>query len=182
MSKFICKGLVGLRNGLSQLMNWKRPKTEWYPNITSLAHLKAWMRVSFEYKHDLFGGIIDNTRSVGNMFWEYRRKGKVRGDCDDAATLYAWVLKKLRTVEPVKGIWRVTIPSYRHVICVWEYAKSERTYYQYSSGRYIFPSDFAEGKGWSSIRLVVDAYGFRKGKEKRLGVGFWAEPVEDIKF
>jgi len=178
MKKLFVRGLVGCRNGFSRLLNWRRKTVEWRPVVASIKDFEGWMKKHFEYSHDPFGGLFDNTKSVGHMFWEYHTKGKIQGDCDDSATLYAWALWTLkRADQPIGRIWRVNIPSYLHVIGVWENVEDVYTYY-YSSGKYIYTGG---EKGWSNIQTAIDAYGQRHGEKKR-GVCFYAEPVENIRF
>lgn len=181
VERWFVKKLVQTRNGFSYLLNMRRPTEVWRPALTSLEYFERWMLNHFIYRHDPLGGIVDNTQSVGHMFWHYKHDGGIiKGDCDDSATLYAWALKELRKDihTPIRDVWRVNIPRYRHVICVWVFVRDGEEQYYYSSGKAIF-YDTVSGDGWGSIRDVVDAYGSRKGKRK-LGAAYHAEPASEI--
>lgn len=184
MGYWLVKKLVQTRNVFSRLVNSHRANTTWRPILTSLERFEQWMLTYFVYKHDFLGGLVDNTKSVGHMFWQHRsHEGVIKGDCDDSATLYVWALKEFRrdVQKSITGIWRVNIPKYRHVICVWAFMQDDEAQFCYSSGRSIYyRTTFASNNyGWGSIREVVDAYGSRTRKSK-LGVVYYAEPVSRI--
>jgi len=178
----IIRCLVGLRNTFSNLLNKRRFATIWRPSVVSLEQFEKWMIKHFKYKHDPLGGIIDNTQGVGHMCFQYQSTGEIQGDCDDSATMFLWAVTKLRKGgAPIGNVWRVNIPAYTHVICVWEYLQQARDpLFQYSSGVHIYPPNFKVGAGWASMREVVDAYGNRREK-KRIGVAYYAEPAEKIR-
>lgn len=184
MGQWFIKKLVQTRNKFSRLLNNHRNTADWRPAFSSLVQFEQWMLNHFVYKHDFLGGIVDNTKSVGYMFWQYKNKGGVvKGDCDDSATLYVWALNELRkdVSTSIVNIWRVNIPKYRHVICVWSYMLDSEAQFGYSSGTYLFYHTALEdkGHGWESIREVVDAYG-RRTKRKKLGANYYPEPVSGI--
>ena len=177
--------LVRLRNFVSGILNKRRPKTEWRPEFEGLDDAAYWIGKHFVYEHDPLGGIVDNTKSVGCMFQEYLRTGEIHGDCDDVATLWCWSLLRFREkgLEHIGNIWRVNIPRYMHVICVFTsesvLANPSISLYHYASGGRLFMRS-EDGLRWFCIRQVVDAYGKRYGKKPK--APFYAEPVEKIEF
>jgi len=154
--------LIKLRNIFSRVLNSRRPSVEWRPEIKSVQELKQWVSDNFEYKHDPLGGYLDNIKSVGYMCWEYRVHGKITGDCDDIATFVAWALSGMDA--GIAGIWRVNIPRYGHVLCVWKGGDK----YFYSSNRSFYAQE-----GFASIREIVDHYAERTGK--KIGAKYYAE-------
>ena len=184
MGPLFIRELVFLRNSFSSLLNKYRPSTEWRPDFENLDDVAAWMNLHFIYRHDPLGGMLDNTRSVGNMFYEYLHSAKISGDCDDAATLWCWALLQFRGegLEYIENIWRVNIPRYMHVICVFttELVRDAPsiTLYHYASGSRLFMKS-EQGIYLFSKQAVVDDYGSRH--KRKLGAPFYVEPVENVK-
>ncbi len=127
--------LIKLRNAGSVIIGRKYEKTDWKPDApNSLSELSRFCRKNFQYKPDPARGLLDHIQPVAHMNWQLKNRGKIEGDCDDMATYVGDMLKRMG----YKNVFRVNIPKYRHVICVFK----DGDLYRYFSNQIYRPGPF----------------------------------------
>lgn len=117
-------GLVTLRAKVSTLMAYRYKTTKWNPPVPSTPEeLEKFMESRTEWKSDPLWGLLDHIQPVEHMNYQLLMGnsdvvgiGIIHGDCDDLATYAGYMLDRMGATS-----YRVNMPKYQHVICVFKY-------------------------------------------------------------
>lgn len=157
----ILKPLIWLRNRASEKLaaSYNNQLTDWEPPLpANIFVLADYCLRHLDWISDPLRGLLDHIQPIKYMNWQLENTGKLKGDCDDLATWTAYMLKRMGFL----AVYRVNIIRYRHVICVFRYAKDE---YKIFSNMHLYTGsskslkaaidDWCDGNDESHTRMYV---------------------------
>lgn len=150
MRRRLFQWLIKLRNRFSKTIEPLYRESDFVPPIPeTLPELRQFIRAYYEWKSDPIYGLLDHVKSVKAMNYSLENKDIIIGDCDDLATYTAWMLLRMGGYK----VYRVNIPTLKHVICVFERVDGQ---YQVADNRHLrsatYPSLDTAVKLWAKVR------------------------------
>jgi len=125
-----------LRMPLSRFINRFRDNSGTPLTFTNYEEFADWFKTNAKWEQDELNGLLDNIKTVGNMWAQWRQNGIMKGDCDDLANVSANVLKDIGhqayivTLTPRLGFKREgkKKKSWGHVITVFDVDETWRVF------------------------------------------------------